>query len=163
MSDGRFAPIRPSRKGPPVAASGQAGGPSVMIARHLALGQAGEDAAEALLSAKGYAVVARNYATRGGEVDLICLDGETVVFVEVKTRGPGSLARPDQAVTAAKRGRLVRAGAAFLSERAWWERPCRFDVVTVLVRGDGRPEVRHLLHAFSLQDAGGAGSFYQPG
>jgi len=132
-------------------------------APHLALGQAGEDAAEALLSAKGYAIVIRNYATRDGEVDVICLDGETVVFVEVKTRGPGSLARPDQAVTVTKRGRIVRAAAAFLSERGWWERPCRFDVVTVLVRGDGRPAVRHLRDAFSLDEAAGTGDFYQPG
>mgnify|MGYP001484235493 CR=1 FL=1 len=131
-------------------------------AAHLALGRRGEQAAEALLAAKGYAIVAHNYATREGEIDLICLDGETVVFVEVKTRGPGSRARPDQAVTAAKRGRLVRAGAAFLSERGWWERPCRFDVVTVLVRDD-RPEVRHLPHAFSLEDAAGTGGLYQPG
>jgi putative endonuclease len=133
-----------------------------MTARHLALGRAGEAAAEAMLRGLGMAVVARNYRTRGGEVDLICLDGDTVVFVEVKARGPGSLARPDQAVTATKRGRLVRAGAAFLSERGWWERPCRFDVVAVTVGDDGQ-ETRHLPNAFSVDDAAGAGNLYQPG
>ena len=133
-----------------------------MTAPHLALGRAGEAAAEVLLVGKGYGVVARNYRARGGEVDLICLDGDTVVFVEVKTRGPGSLARPDQAVTAVKRGRIVRAGAAFLSERNWWERSCRFDVVAVTVR-DGHHEARHLPDAFSLEDAAGAGGLYQPG
>ena len=61
-----------------------------MPAPHLQLGREGEAAAAALLTGKGYAVIARNYRTRGGEVDIICLDGDTVVFVEVKTRGPGS-------------------------------------------------------------------------
>jgi putative endonuclease len=133
-----------------------------MAARHLELGRAGEAAAEALLAGRGYRVVARNYRVQAGEVDLVCLDGETVVFVEVKARGPGSLARPDQAVTPAKRGRILRAAAAFLSERDWWERPCRFDVVAVLIR-DGNCTANHLPNAFSVEDAFASGWFYQPG
>ncbi len=133
-----------------------------MPAKHLELGRAGEAAAEKLLTGLGYRVAARNYRVRSGEVDLVCLDGDTVVFVEVKARGPGSLTRPDQAVTAAKRGRVVRAAAAFLSERQWWERPCRFDVVTVVARG-GNLTATHLPDAFTVEAAGGAGSFYQPG
>ena len=131
-------------------------------APHLRTGREGEDAAEALLSSLGYRTVVRNYRTRGGEIDLVCLDGETVVFVEVKTRGRGSLARPDQAVTPAKRGRIVKAAAAFLSERGWWERPCRFDVVTVVKDGE-HLDVRHLPNAFSLDEASGTGGMYQPG
>ncbi|WP_300161057.1 YraN family protein [Solidesulfovibrio sp.] len=131
-------------------------------APHLALGRAGEAAAEALLAGKGYAVLARNFRTRGGEVDLVCRDGDTVVFVEVKTRRSGSLARPDQAVTASKRGRLVRAAAAFLSERDLWDRPCRFDVVAVVATGKGL-SASHLPDAFVLEDGLGTGSFYQPG
>jgi putative endonuclease len=133
-----------------------------MTAKHLELGREGEALAALLLTGKGYRIVARNYRTRGGEVDLVCLDGETVVFVEVKTRGPGSLARPDQAVTGTKQGRLVRAAAAFLSERDWWERPCRFDVVAVVVRG-GTRTATHLANAFGVSDALDAGRFYQPG
>jgi putative endonuclease len=131
-------------------------------APHLRLGRAGEAAAEALLAGKGFAVLARNYRTRGGEVDLVCQDGGTLVFVEVKTRGAGSLARPDQAVTAAKRGRLVRAAAAFLSERDLWDRPCRFDVVAVVASGKALTAT-HLPDAFVLEDGMGTGNFYQPG
>ncbi len=131
-------------------------------APHLELGRAGEAAAEALLAGKGYAVLARNFRTRGGEVDLVCRDGDTVVFVEVKTRGAGSLARPDQAVTAAKRGRLVRAAAAFLSERDLWDRPCRFDVVSVVAAGK-ELAASHLPDAFALEEGLGTGNFYQPG
>lgn len=131
-------------------------------APHLRLGRAGEAAAEALLAGKGFTVLARNYRTRSGEVDLVCQDGGTLVFVEVKTRGAGSLARPDQAVTAAKRGRLVRAAAAFLSERDLWDRPCRFDVVTVVASGKALTAT-HLPDAFVLEDGMGTGNFYQPG
>lgn len=131
-----------------------------MTARHLLLGREGEAVAEALLVGAGLRVEARNYRTRGGEVDLVCLDGDTVVFVEVKTRGPGSLlARPEQAVTPAKRGRIVRAAAVFLSERGWWDRPCRFDVVAVVVR-DGTPTATHLPDAFGVEETS---RFYQPG
>ena len=133
-----------------------------MTARHLELGQAGEKAAGDMLTGRGYRVVARNYRVRGGELDLVCLDGDTVVFVEVKTRGPGSLGRPDQAVTPVKRGRLVRAAAAFLSERDWWERPCRFDVVAVLVR-EGKTTATHIPDAFGVDEAFAAGHWYQPG
>ncbi|MEA5089581.1 YraN family protein [Solidesulfovibrio sp.] len=131
-------------------------------APHLRLGRAGEAAAEALLAGKGFTVLARNYRMRGGEVDLVCQDGETVVFVEVKTRGAGSLARPDQAVTAAKRGRLVRAAAACLSERDLGERPCRVDVVAVTASGKTLTAT-HLPDAFILEDGMGTGNFYQPG
>lgn len=132
-----------------------------MAAPHLRLGREGEAVAAKLLIAKGYTVLARNYRAPGGEVDLVCLAGDTVVFVEVKTRGPGCLGRPEQAVTRAKRGRLARAAAAFLSERDWWDRPCRFDVVAVLAREEGLTAT-HLPDAFGLEDALGTGHFYQP-
>jgi putative endonuclease len=133
-----------------------------MTAPHLELGREGEVLAARLLTGKGYRILARNYRTAGGEVDLVCQDGDTLVFVEVKTRSAGSLGRPDQAVTGVKRGRLVRAAAAFLSEHDGWERPCRFDVVAVVDR-DGSRTATHLPHAFSVEDALGGGRFYQPG
>lgn len=133
-----------------------------MTAPHLELGREGEVLAARLLTGKGYRILARNYRTAGGEVDLVCQDGDTLVFVEVKTRSAGSLGRPDQAVTRVKRGRLVRAAAAFLSEHDGWERPCRFDVVAVVDR-DGSRTATHLPHAFSVEDALGGGRFYQPG
>ncbi|MHC1790047.1 YraN family protein [Solidesulfovibrio sp.] len=132
-----------------------------MAAKHLDFGREGEACAEALLVAKGCVVEARNFATRGGEVDLICRDGDTLVFVEVKARQAGSLARPDEAVTPAKRRKLVRAAAAYLSERNLWDRPCRFDVVAVVNAG-GRLTATHLADAFSLEDADLGSGLYQP-
>jgi putative endonuclease len=132
-----------------------------VCAKHLEFGREGEACAAAFLAAKGYVVEARNFATRGGEVDLICRDGDTLVFVEVKARQAGSLARPDEAVTPAKRRKLVRAAAAYLSERNLWDRPCRFDVVAVVNAG-GRLTATHLADAFSLEDAGLGCGLYQP-
>ena len=132
------------------------------LAPHLQRGREGEDAATRLLAGKGYAVLARNYRARGGEVDIVCRDGDTLVFVEVKTRGPGSRGRPDEAVGAAKRGRIVRAAAVFLSERDLWALPCRFDVVAVMAR-DGITTTTHLPDAFGVEDALDQGHFYQPG
>jgi putative endonuclease len=126
------------------------------------LGRMGEEAAAAYLRRAGYRILARNYACPLGEIDLIGETDDTIVFVEVKTRSAGSLGRPDQAVTGVKRGRLVRAAAAFLSEHDGWERPCRFDVVAVVDR-DGSRTATHLPHAFSVEDALGGGRFYQPG
>lgn len=132
-----------------------------MCAKHLDFGREGEACAEALLAGKGYGIVARNFATRGGEVDIICRDRDTLVFVEVKARRAGSLARPDEAVTPAKRRKLVRAAAAYLSQHNLWDRPCRFDVVAVVSSG-GRLTATHLADAFSLEDAGLDPGLYQP-
>jgi putative endonuclease len=94
------------------------------------LGAAGEAAALAHLESAGLKPLARNYRSRHGEIDLIMLDGATLVFVEVRTRGNplggGALA----SVGAAKQGRLLRAAAEFLAAfPAHAQRNCRFDVV----------------------------------
>jgi len=103
-------------------------------------------------------VLARNYRARNGEVDLICRSGKTIVFVEVKTRGPGSLAAPLDAVTPTKRARIIRAASAYLSENDLWEAPCRFDVAALVATGDGFA-FEHIENAFGLE---GGGDMYQP-
>ncbi len=128
------------------------------MALHLRLGKSGESAAEKRLKAEGYRIIARNYATRGGEVDIICEDKETLVFVEVKTRGPGSLASPLDAVDAKKRARIIKAASVYLSENDLWDRPCRFDVVTALTADKGF-EIEHIENAFGLE---GQAGMYQP-
>ena len=132
-----------------------------MAAKHLEFGQEGEACAEALLAAKGFVILARNYRTRGGEVDLICRDGGVLVFVEVKARQAGSLARPDEAVTPAKRRKIIKAASAYLSEGGLWDQPCRFDVVAV-VRLSGRLTATQMPDAFSVEDAGPGSGLYQP-
>ena len=96
---------------------------------------------------KGYRPRARRFRAAGGELDLVVERGGTVVFVEVKLRGGAAFGGAAAAVDAAKRARIVRAAAAYLSRHGLWERPCRFDVVT-LERGRLGWRLRHLPDAF---------------
>src|SRR5437870_61274 len=68
---------------------------------HLLRGTGGEEAACAHLEALGYRILTRNYRCRQGEIDIIALDGEVLVFVEVKTRSPSAYGSPRDAVTPA--------------------------------------------------------------
>ena len=129
------------------------------MADHLELGRQGEDAAARLLTGKGLTVLERNYRCRLGEVDLICRHGRTLVFVEVKTRGQGSLAAGTDAVDRRKRSRIVKAAAEYLSANGLWDQPCRFDVVSVLLAG-GRLACEHVADAFVVDEGGGRG--WQP-
>ena len=95
-----------------------------------ASGGAAEEAAANFLSRKGLEIVARNYRTRMGEIDLVARDGTTLVFVEVRMRSGDAFGGALASVDARKQRRLVAAARQFLS-RLGSEPPCRFDVVTV--------------------------------
>ncbi len=89
---------------------------------------------------------------------MVCLDGQTVVFVEVKTRSSDTAGQPYEAVGADKQRRLTRAALAFLKKHGWLQRQARFDVVSVRVGPDGRaPDVRHFVNAF---EPTGRGQFF---
>lgn len=98
-------------------------------------------------------VIERRLRLRCGEIDLIAIDGELIVFVEVKTRRGSGYGHPAESVTAAKRRRMARTALAFLSRRGWHERPSRFDVIEVLA-GRGTDEIRHVRDAFRLWPTG---------
>ena len=116
--------------------------------RHL-LGQASERLAASHLARLGYAIVARNHRTRFGEIDLIALDGDTLVFVEVKARrGAG---RPWDNLDDRKRIQVRRMAAAYLAEVS--DRPrsrdVRFDAIGVSFDAGGRlTALDHLEGAF---------------
>ena len=100
-----------------------------------ASGKRGEDLAHRLLRRQGLTIVARNYRTRGGrgEIDLVARDGDTLVFVEVKSRASEEFGSPDRAVDQEKRKLLVRAAGEYAARaRIPWER-VRFDVVNVIL------------------------------
>lgn len=112
------------------------------------LGDRGEEAAARYLSRRGLRILARGYRVRCGEIDLIAQEGEEIVFVEVKTRASSGCGDPLEAVTEAKRRRIVRAAAAYLQSRGSWDRPCRFDLVAVRLGPGGAEEVEHVRSAF---------------
>lgn len=112
------------------------------------LGDRGELLAERFLQARGYAVLARKYRCPHGEIDLVCRDGESVVFVEVKTRRGTAFGAPEDAVTAAKLAHIAAAGQQYLAEQRWDEQPWRIDVVAIDLDGAGRlREIRLIDHA----------------
>ncbi len=116
-----------------------------------ALGRRAEDLAHRYLEAEGLTVIDRNWTLpeRGAEVDLIALDGDTVVFVEVKSRRDTATADPLRAVDPGKRQRIERA-ARFLLRR--WRIPpahARFDLVAVVFEPR---QIRHHRAAWTLAD-----------
>lgn len=106
-------------------------------------GLSGEAVAERYLCQKGMQVVMRRYRGADGEIDLIMVDGDTVVFVEVKARPKGQAGSGLMAVTPAKQRRMSHAAMCFLLEREWMERPVRFDVVEITRAG-----ILHIPNAF---------------
>jgi putative endonuclease len=91
-------------------------------------GAAAEGLAARFLTARGLVIVHRNYRCRGGEIDLIVRDGETLVFVEVRLRRNQAFGTAAESITAAKRRRLRLAARHYLA-RLGREPPCRFDAV----------------------------------
>lgn len=111
----------------------------------------GEVLAAALLTLKGYRIQARNWRCPLGEVDLVVRRGDTVVFVEVKTRISRRAGAPEEAVTKAKRARLRRLAELYLSRFRQAHYGCRFDVVAVDL-GRFPPRLRHLPAAFRADE-----------
>ena len=107
-------------------------------------GLAGEQAAEEWLKMqKGMHPLESRYRNKAGEIDLIMLDGETVVFVEVKTRLTASAQEGLLAVDRKKQERIARAAAYYLMKKGWQKRFIRFDAVAV-----SRDGVLHVPGAF---------------
>jgi putative endonuclease len=117
------------------------------------LGRQGERIAAAHLRRHGYKVLYRNFRPpRGGEVDLVCRDNDTLVFVEVKTRRSAAYGEPVEAVTSAKQHLIVRGALAWLKLLGNPEIHFRFDVVEVRLAGT-RPDVTTIKNAFSPPEA----------
>lgn len=114
----------------------------------MTLGRRGERIAARMLKRLGYRIVACNYQCPAGEIDIIALDQETVVFVEVKTRSSSDVAYPEAHVNQPKRRQLTRVARMFLAANSSQDPPCRFDVVAVVVNERGKPSVEHFVNAF---------------
>lgn len=111
------------------------------------IGDLGEKAAEEMLAAQGYRIVARKHRCPRGEVDLVAEQGDLLVFVEVRTRASVVFGAPEETVGAAKQQRLVRAARDFLARWRGPPRSARFDVVAVVDEPAG-PRLTHFPGAF---------------
>lgn len=123
------------------------------------IGDKGEDFAASYFHKQGYEIKARNVHSRYGEIDLIAENGDTVVFVEVKTRSHDSLDRAAEAVTPAKQRKIVLTALQYISKNNC-EKNFRFDVFEVY-HADGRIyKFNNIENAFEGSDFGDGLGYY---
>ena len=107
-----------------------------------------ESLAAEYLKRRGFRIIRRNFYCRGGDIDLIALDGDSLVFVEVKYRRTDTFGNPLEAVNATKQKRICRAASYFCMRYGYGEQtPCRFDVVGIC----GNGEIAHVRNAFEYR------------
>ena len=118
------------------------------ILDRISLGKSGEERACRELERRGYAILARRYRTRFGEIDIIARDGPTIVFVEVKARTSDRYGDPAAAVTLHKQAKVTAMAEDFLARRHLHGAPCRFDVVAIAFGPGGELKVDVFQDAF---------------
>ena len=120
---------------------------------HLRKGELGEKAAERHLCQRGLKLLARNYASGRGEIDLIFRQGQCMIFVEVKTRSKENWSRPAAAVNARKRKLICQTAMDYLKQLHFPKCKLQFDIVEVLLNDEEQVrEVRHLPNAFPMSE-----------
>src|SRR3954470_2986336 len=121
--------------------------------QHLRLGTRGENLACRFLKKNGCKILYRNFKGRtGGEIDVVCRDRDTLVFVEVKTRTSEDFGRPLETIDRAQRNRIVRGGLAWLRLLGDPDILFRFDVVEVVIAKGAQPRIEIVRNAFSLPE-----------
>jgi len=115
----------------------------------LALARMGEDLALETVKSRGYEEIEKNYTCPLGEIDLIAREGDTLVFLEIKTRRGRSTGYAKEAVDARKRRQLSRVALFYMKENDCIGQKARFDVVAISVRA-GDVEVEVIRNAFDL-------------
>jgi putative endonuclease len=122
------------------------------------LGRRGEDAAAKFLKRRGFHILARSLDSPLGELDIVAVDGRTVVFVEVKTRRSNDAGRASEAIDQRKEQRMTQAALGYLKSHRLLEYSARFDVVAITwPESARRPEIEHFKNAFSPV---GVGQFF---
>jgi putative endonuclease len=109
------------------------------------LGDLGERIAAAHLESKGYRIIDRNFDAREGELDLVAVDGDEVVFVEVRTRKGSAAGQAERSVNPRKSAKVIRAARRYVdSHPDLDDHPLRIDVIAVELTRDGK--LQHVEH-----------------
>jgi putative endonuclease len=114
-------------------------------------GTRSERSAERYLKGLGWRILARNHQSKLGEIDLIGLEGDCIVFVEVRSTGGEDLASRAESVNPAKQARLTRAALGYLTEKNSLDQAARFDVLAISWPAhEPNPTIEHFRNAFDV-------------
>jgi len=120
-----------------------------LTSKRLELGKFGEVLALKKIKLLGYKNIIRNYRCPLGEVDLIAKDGDTLAFIEIKTRKGKSIGYAKEAVNARKRRQLSKVALAYMKSNDCWGAKARFDVIAINIERD-KPQIEVIKNAFEL-------------
>lgn len=112
------------------------------------LGRSGETLAVEFLKGRGYCILEKNFRAKVGEIDIIAKDGDTICFVEVKTRAAASHGSGFEAISGFKMRKLTQTAQWYLSRKNLHDINARFDVVSISVTEDHKPRIQLLQNAF---------------
>jgi putative endonuclease len=118
------------------------------MTRKQQVGQWGEQHAAAYLRDQGYSIIAQNWHCPHGELDIIAQQGDTLVFVEVRTRHSASADNALLSVTPRKQARVIASAHHYLADHAAPDTPWRVDVIAVTLPHHGPPQITHVEDAF---------------
>jgi putative endonuclease len=120
--------------------------------QNLYLGKFGEESAIALLKNNGYRILARNYKTKLGEIDIIARDKDTVCFIEVKTRHSDRFGLPQEAISRSKQRHIAKVALMFLKENNLLDKRARFDVISIM-HSEDTSKLDLIKNAFELDQS----------
>ena len=115
------------------------------------LGKSGEELAAELLKQNGYKIIARNYKTKLGEIDIVARDKDTICFIEVKLRSSDRFGTPQEAVILKKQRQISRASLLYLKDNDLLKQKARFDVVSIIY-SKSKPSLDLIKNAFDLDE-----------
>jgi putative endonuclease len=112
------------------------------------LGLLGEETAQNYLEKAKFRILEKGFRLYRGEIDIIAYDRETLVFIEVKTRGPGALGLPEESVNIRKQNQIRKIAEGYLAKNDIDEVECRFDVISLVFDEEGDYSLTHYKDAF---------------
>ena len=120
----------------------------------VSIGNIGEEAAVQALKKRGYKIIARNYRTKMGEIDIVAKDGEYTVFVEVRLRKSNAFGSPADTIDRRKQQKIIKAAQMYAVKNDIYDTPMRFDAVLINADTDGKKlvntEIEIIKNAFQL-------------
>ena len=119
-----------------------------MLQNRRTIGERGEAAAIRFLEKKGYRILDKNYRCKSGEIDIVARDKDSIAFVEVKTRTSIEFGLPEESLSWRKKVHLTKVALNYLSHRSIKGVNCRFDVVSVLMKGENNHSIHLIKDAF---------------